>query len=221
MTSLGYAILGLLAREPMSGYDVAQRLKLPIGYFWTASHSQIYPELDALARAGHVTFKRVAQSQRPDKKLFAITASGRRALAEWVTDPPEPRRVRDELLLKTYSCWVVEPERAAELFRAEEARMREHLGALAEVEQRLRDRFGDAVDEPGTEGFASYATLRAGFLVHGAWAEWAAWMVARLEATTTSKARRRRARAQGVVGAASGAPPASPPRSRRRSPRGV
>lgn len=181
MTSLGYAILGLLARDSMSGYDVAQRLKLPIGYFWTASHSQIYPELETLERDGMVTHRRIEQRDRPAKNLFSITAAGRRALAEWVLEPVASRRVRDELLLKTYSHWVVDPARAAAFYRDEEARARAHLAELAAVEARLRTLFGDDLDTPGTEGFASYATLRAGQMLHGASADWAKWMGDTLE----------------------------------------
>jgi DNA-binding PadR family transcriptional regulator len=45
IATLGYAILGLLARQPLSGYDVAARLKVPVGFYWTAHYSQIRPEL--------------------------------------------------------------------------------------------------------------------------------------------------------------------------------
>src|SRR5215218_6334261 len=49
---LGYAILGLLAVEPLTGYQLAQRMRAPIGYMWTAGHSQIYPELAKLLGDG-------------------------------------------------------------------------------------------------------------------------------------------------------------------------
>ena len=49
---LGYAILGLLAVEPLTGYQLAQRMRAPIGYMWTAGHSQIYPELAKLLDDG-------------------------------------------------------------------------------------------------------------------------------------------------------------------------
>ena len=189
MTSLGYAILGLLAREPLTGYDIAQKLKLPIGFFWTASHSQIYPELEELERERLVTHKLVRQKRRPDKKIFSLSAAGRQALAEWVIQAVEPPRVRDELLLKTYSSWVVDPDRAATFFRGEETRFRDQVARLEAVEVRLRDLFGVELDTPGSEGFASYATLRAGLAVHGAWAEWAAGLASSLEAKATKRRR--------------------------------
>ncbi len=51
---MGYAILGLLAREALSGYDLSSRMRAPVGYFWEARHSQIYPELARLAADGKV-----------------------------------------------------------------------------------------------------------------------------------------------------------------------
>ena len=52
MTTLGYAILGLLSREDLSGYDLTQRMAGRVGYFWSARHSQIYPELAKLEDGG-------------------------------------------------------------------------------------------------------------------------------------------------------------------------
>ena len=55
MTStLGYAILGLLADGPQTGYDLTRRMERPVGFYWTARHSQIYPELARLEAAGLV-----------------------------------------------------------------------------------------------------------------------------------------------------------------------
>ncbi len=48
VTSLGYALLALLARTPLTGYDLAQRMLRSTDFFWTARHSQIYPELARL-----------------------------------------------------------------------------------------------------------------------------------------------------------------------------
>ena len=113
MTTLGYAILGLLSREDLSGYDLTQRMAGRVGYFWSARHSQIYPELAKLEDGGYVTHSVVEQRERPDKKVYEITAEGLDALQEWVTRPPVPRPTRDELTLKTYSVWLADEGRTA------------------------------------------------------------------------------------------------------------
>ncbi len=44
ITTLGYALLALLAHHASSGYDLARRLKRPIGFFWSAHQSHIYKD---------------------------------------------------------------------------------------------------------------------------------------------------------------------------------
>ncbi len=114
---MGYAILGLLSRGALSGYDLKQRMERPVGFFWEARHSQIYPELARLEGEGLVSHRLVEQKGRPDKKVYEITPAGLAALKEWVTAPLEPRTVRDELVLKAYSLWLADREKALLLFR--------------------------------------------------------------------------------------------------------
>ena len=71
MRTLGYAVLGLLSREELSGYDLKRWMERPLGYFWNARHSQIYPELARLEEEGFVTHTLVEQSGKPDKKEYA------------------------------------------------------------------------------------------------------------------------------------------------------
>ena len=40
MIPLSYALLGLLARAPRSGYDLLQLMEEPMGFFWSARRSQ-------------------------------------------------------------------------------------------------------------------------------------------------------------------------------------
>ncbi len=91
MTTLGYAILGLLSREELSGYDLASRMRARVGHFWEAWHSQIYPELARLEEGELVTHRVVEQQDRPDKKVYEITPADLEVLKEWVTEQPAPR----------------------------------------------------------------------------------------------------------------------------------
>ena len=136
MTTLGYALLGLLAREPLSGYDLAGLMRARVGFFWEARHSQIYPELARLEGKGLVTHVVVEQQDRPDKKVYEITAAGLSALKEWVTTPVEQRAARDELVLKAYSMWLADPGRAVALFREPDARRVDPVGLEAVLERR-------------------------------------------------------------------------------------
>src|SRR4051794_29228186 len=88
ISTLGYALLALLEREPLSGYDLGQRMHKPIGFFWQAPRSQIYPELARLESLGYVLHEVIPQEDRPYKKLYTITEAGRLALKSWVSEPP-------------------------------------------------------------------------------------------------------------------------------------
>src|SRR4051812_47132700 len=105
MNSLGYALLSLLARGELSGYDLARKMKVPLGFFWQAPHSQIYPELAKLETRHLVRERAVTQERRPNKKVYSLTAAGRSALRAWVREPTQRKASKDELLLKVYSLW--------------------------------------------------------------------------------------------------------------------
>ena len=57
MGTLRYAILGLLNRKAMTGYDLSKEFQTSLAEFWHAKHSQIYPELKSLAEDGLITFQ--------------------------------------------------------------------------------------------------------------------------------------------------------------------
>jgi DNA-binding PadR family transcriptional regulator len=176
MRTLGYAVLGLLAREELSGYDLKRWMERPLGYFWSAGHSQIYPELARLEEEGFVTHKVVEQSGKPDKKVYRITAEGFGALEEWVIQPPVPRPVRDELTLKAYSVWLADKEESARLFRGEGLRHEEQLEHYEEIRARLESEHEGELRSPDSPWFAVYATLRRGIGYEREYAEWCRWM---------------------------------------------
>ncbi len=180
ITTLGYALLTLLARQPLSGYDLGRRLKDPLGFFWHARYSQIYPELARLEEQGLVTHEVVEQQDRPDKKVYTITDAGRATLRQWVTEPPEEAPSRNELLLKAYSIWLAEPEQAIRLFRTQAA---QHARQQALYEERLanwerKTGMPVPVDLPA---FGDYATLKRGVSYEREYAAWCRWMVEQLE----------------------------------------
>lgn len=176
MTTLGYAILGLLSREDLSGYDLTQRMAGRVGYFWRARHSQIYPELAKLEDGGYVTHRVVEQTERPDKKVYRITAEGLEDLKEWVTQPPVPRPVRDELTLKAYSVWLADKEEAARLFREEGLRHEEQLAHYEELRAWMEGVWWENLTRTDSPEFATYATLRRGIGYEREYAEWCLWV---------------------------------------------
>lgn len=136
MTTLEYKLLGMLARHPMSGYDLASVLKQRVVPFGPISHTQIYPALASLERKGLVRYYVVEQQAvRPDKKVYELTEEGRTALQQWVESPTPLVFLYDEFFLKAYSLWLADPERMQERFR-EQAQL--HQEQLAFYEQVLQ-----------------------------------------------------------------------------------
>jgi PadR family transcriptional regulator, regulatory protein AphA len=95
-------LLGLLAIESMSGYDLGLTIKASVGHIWNESYGQIYPNLKKLAADGFVTSKAERQKGKPDRHIYSITKKGHERLAKWLAVPPQPEIARNELLLKLF-----------------------------------------------------------------------------------------------------------------------
>ncbi|KGN36327.1 PadR family transcriptional regulator [Knoellia subterranea] len=177
--SLGFALLGLLARKPSTGYELARRMERPVGYFWSANHSQIYPELARLEDRGFVRHTVIEGAGPRPTKRYAVSARGRKALREWVVAELEPQPVRDLETLRLWNIWLVDRQAALDLV----AQVRRgHEDRLTAYEQELADLEGDpeAVD-PTHPKFASVLTLEGGVLTRRAALEWCDRMRQRLE----------------------------------------
>ncbi len=94
--------LGVLAIEPMSGYDLGLMIRHSVGHFWNESYGQIYPNLNKLANEGFVSCKTERQKGKPDRRIYSITEKGRERLTKWLGVPPQPEIPRNELLLKLF-----------------------------------------------------------------------------------------------------------------------
>lgn len=181
ISTLGYALLGLLAREALTGYELTGRVRDRIGFFWGARHSQIYPELAKLEGRGLVSHEPVEQEGKPDKKVYSITDLGFEALAEWAVVPVEPGPTRDEMTLKAYSVWAAEPEKAAAMFRKEQCRHREQLAEYEQIGDWMEREWSESLEDPSTPEFATYATLQRGLGYEREYAGWCGWLAERLE----------------------------------------
>jgi DNA-binding PadR family transcriptional regulator len=108
------ALLSLLVREPLTGYDLAQQLNARFTPFWPIRYNQIYPELARLEAEGFVKYTVVEPSSyRPAKKVYEVTPAGMEALRQWAKTPTTPAAIHDEFLLKMYNVWLLEPEQAS------------------------------------------------------------------------------------------------------------
>lgn len=98
--ALKFVILTLLHREPQSGYQIVRSFDSAFGYFWSASHQQVYRELAGLSESGLVNAKLIKQLDKPDKKIYTISVGGVDSLETWLEAPVKPQATRDPLLVK-------------------------------------------------------------------------------------------------------------------------
>lgn len=137
LSPTAYVILGMISREPRSGYEIKALVDDTTRFFWAASYGQIYPELKRLSEAGLVEGSDVPRGERK-RTVYAITEDGERELKDWLRQPPQTVEMREEGLLKLFFAGVLPPEQAAETLRS----MREYRLGIA---TRLR------AMEPGAE----------------------------------------------------------------------
>lgn len=98
-----YTVLGMLAIENLSGYEIIKIIKSSTNHFWSESEGQIYPALakcvkDKLATCKEYSAKKTA---RP-KKIYSITEKGKKELIAWLKKESNPCLIRNEFLLKLF-----------------------------------------------------------------------------------------------------------------------
>ncbi|MFD5101379.1 PadR family transcriptional regulator [Streptomyces albidochromogenes] len=94
-------LLALLARGPAHGYELKQGLEQLLGSAYPQPNvGQIYVTLGRLEKSGLIEGEEIAQSNRPNKKIYRLTDAGREVLHVWFEDPTDEPRVRDEFFMK-------------------------------------------------------------------------------------------------------------------------
>ena len=130
--SLKYALLGQLARGPQTGYGLAKSFASSLNYAWSASRSQIYPELARLLDEGMI--RQTASGPR-GSKVYETTPKGLSELRHWLRETEPDRGGRNELLLRIFLLWLLERDEAGAYLRREKELLElelEELEAIAE-----------------------------------------------------------------------------------------
>lgn len=166
--ALEHALLVALTEEPASGLELAKRFDRSLGYFWSATHQQIYRVLGRMEQSGWVARTEIAQQGRPDKKVYAVTDPGRTALADWLAEPSQRQRFRSEFAVKMRGADFGDQRAVLETarnLRADHATRLEHYQFLAQ-----RD-YPEPTALTGHE-LNQYLVLRGGILLEQFWIDW-------------------------------------------------
>ena len=134
-------LLALLAKEASHGYELRARLQLALGPLAEALNAgQVYVTLNRLEKAGLVTSERVGQTDRPDRKVYALTAAGHARVIEWLEDTSWPKPAPAEFHLKLVAAAaaglgdpvrLVDAQRHALFAAAQRAALAEPDGSVA------------------------------------------------------------------------------------------
>ncbi|HET8565313.1 MAG TPA: PadR family transcriptional regulator [Solirubrobacterales bacterium] len=161
LSPTAYVILGMVRKEPRSGYEIKALVDNSTRFFWAASYGQIYPELKRLAEAELVVGSDSPTGGRR-RTVYEITADGEEELRAWLRQPPQTFEMRDEGLLKLFFADALPRGEALAIVREmRERRLEVHrrLRALQELKAGLDDPFPMIVLRGGlefTEWFADW-----------------------------------------------------------------
>ena len=177
--SLPHAVLTSLLEKSTSGYDLARRFDKSIGYFWHATHQQIYRELARMEAAGWIEGFVPPDAGKTRKKHYRVLGAGRAELARWAQESTEPMDLRDAFTVKLRADAVLgEIDLAPEL--------RRHITLHQERLAQYRDI--EARDFAATHSLTraqriQYMILRKGILYERGEIDWGRDMLALLQAT--------------------------------------
>jgi DNA-binding PadR family transcriptional regulator len=134
-------VLAMLAKEPSHGYQLRARLGQALGPLGDAMNAgQIYVTLARLEKAGLVECERSAGlPDRPDRKVYALTAAGQQRVIDWVAEVAWPKPDLAEFHLKLIAAAAA---RLADPITIVDTQRRELL-------RRLREAQRAAMAEPG------------------------------------------------------------------------
>lgn len=164
--SLPHALITALIERPCSGLELARRFDRSIGYFWHATHQQIYRELGRLEAQGWLE-SLPPEAGRGRKKVYRALPAGRAELQRWVGESRDQKPMRDELMLRLRAEALVGPTAIVDDIAR---RLQMHRDTLA-LYQKIELRDFSAADAT-REQQIQHLILNAGLMLETMWIEW-------------------------------------------------
>lgn len=164
-----YALLGFLARHPMSGYDIKKWIDASVSNFWNENYGQIYPALKSLSEAGLATKSIDETAGGRARHVYALTEEGRVEFERWLAEPTRPPSLRFEYLLKLFFGADVDPGISIRQIEKRRDQCVSELKRYRGIEQAVLDLGGSFAERPFW-----LMTVRNGIKVTEADIEWCA-----------------------------------------------
>jgi DNA-binding PadR family transcriptional regulator len=177
--SLKHAILGFLQYRPFSGYDLKKVLDTSVHHFWPADQSQIYRTLSQLAEEGWAEVEVIHQEDRPDRKVFHLTAAGRDELHRWLRTPLPHGDHRMAALIQVFFAGQLPDEEILPMFEHAAEQLRSQLARYRRIPGEIEE-YVAMVDSP-REVFFWMLTLECGITMAEARLAWLEGVTERLQ----------------------------------------
>lgn len=134
-------LLSVLMSGPATGYDIKKTMENEVSTLLDVSLSNLYPALNELAAEGLVTFQRVEQDNRPNKKVYELTDVGREAAFRALMSGGAKHRLRSEFIFILSFAPFLPRDRVSELLDQRLAETNEILRDLdrREAEEALQE----------------------------------------------------------------------------------
>lgn len=134
--ALAHAIMTALLEDRMSGYELTKAFDTSLGFFWKASHQQIYKALRELEQQGLLESEDVPQAGKPDKVVYGLTPAGRENLDTWVLEASRFREAKDDLFVKLYNLSPANLPHLSRELEQRAGRAREQLALYRRIRAR-------------------------------------------------------------------------------------
>lgn len=140
--SIRYALLGLLAQKPRHGYELHATFEAVVGgtQTWSVKPAQIYTTLARLEESGLVIEEAVEQDGGPEKRIYAITDSGRVELNDWFLTGVDAEHQRDEFFVKLMIGLLTSPTIPYKIIQHQRIHLYKELHQLTNQRNRLNPR---------------------------------------------------------------------------------
>jgi len=129
-TPTSYAVLGLLSVRSWTTYELAKQVQRSLNWFWPRAERKLYDEPKQLAARGWAVATERYTGKRRSRE-YAITDEGRAALAEWLGEPPAPRTVEFEGMVKVFFADAGDLDQLRRTLQGVVAEAEERVSAIA------------------------------------------------------------------------------------------
>lgn len=129
-----FVILGLLALQSMTVYEINKALQRSVSLFYSASFGSINAAIRKILEKGWIIGQETIENGR-NKRIFHLTPAGREAFQDWLVSDIEAEKVKDPALTRLYFMGLSDPQERIRLLEAHLQQLRQILDKLDLIHQ--------------------------------------------------------------------------------------